>query len=346
MKIYHNQLNKHLTQPLPNVWLVFGDEPWQKNDALAQIKYAAGQQGFVERINFTADDKFNWQDVLDEYLALSLFASQRIIEVELINKVNEAGSKVLLSLIERLHQDVILIFHGAKLDAATTNKKWFKGFNEQGVYLPVYDLDNKNLNQWLSKQAQHYQLNLPVETKNMLMDLFEGNVLALDQELQKLAILYANQQVSAEEIEKLAIKQARFNPFQLVDALLVQDLKKCLSIIDQLKQEATPVGQLLWVLHKEINTLKSMLMDKENGLSLPEIFKKYRVWKNKESLYKTALSRLTLLAVQQALSRLASIDLISKTSSDFDIYLLLSDLCISLYQPQSLNELTLNYEFD
>jgi len=346
MKIYHNQLAKNLSQPLSNIWLVFGDEPWQKNDALAQIKHAAGQQGFIERINFTADDKFNWQDVLDEYLALSLFASQRIIEVELINKVNEAGGKVLLSLLDRLHQDVILIFHGAKLDAATTNKKWFKGLNEQGIYLPVYDLDNKNLSQWLGRQAQHYQLNLPTETKSMLMDLFEGNVLALDQELQKLAILFANQQISEEEIEQLAIKQARFNPFQLVDALLRQDLKKCLSIIDQLKQEGTPIGQLVWVLHKEINTLKSMLMDKQKGLSLAELFKKHRVWKNKENLYKTALSGLSLLAVQQALSRLASIDLISKTSSDFDTYILLSDLCISLYQPASLQALSLNYEFD
>lgn len=184
MKIYHNQLASTFTQPLPTVWLVCGDEPWQKNDAIKQIQYTAQQQGYVERLTFTADDKFNWQDLLDEYMAMSLFASQRIIEVELLNKVNDAGTKALLSLVEHLHQDVVLIFHGTKLDAATTNKKWFKSLSSHGVYLPVYDLDTKALRQWLNRQARHYQLNLPAESQALLIDLFEGNVLALDQELQ------------------------------------------------------------------------------------------------------------------------------------------------------------------
>ena len=85
MRIYHNQLNQHLGQPIAKVWLVFGDEPWQKNDALAQIRQASIQQGFSERLSLTADDKFDWQTLVDEYMTMSLFSSQRIIEVECLN---------------------------------------------------------------------------------------------------------------------------------------------------------------------------------------------------------------------------------------------------------------------
>ncbi|MFQ3276849.1 MAG: DNA polymerase-3 subunit delta, partial [Colwellia sp.] len=125
MKIYHNQLDNTLRQGFKPVWLVFGDEPWQKNNSLAVIKNNAKNQGFSEIIRFSSDTSFNWQQLLDEYQSLSLFASQRIIEVELTSvKVGDAGNKALLALAERLTQDansghatqdVIFIFHGEKL---------------------------------------------------------------------------------------------------------------------------------------------------------------------------------------------------------------------------------------
>ena len=184
MKIYHNQLTRTLANPMPTIWLIFGDEPWQKNDALRHIQTTANQQGYSERLSLCADNKFDWHLVLDEYLAMSLFASQRVIEVELLAKIDEAGSKVLLQIVGQLHQDVVLILHGAKLDGATTNKKWFKALTDKGVYLPVYELDAKALKQWLASQTRHYQLNLPIASQNLLIELFEGNILALDQELQ------------------------------------------------------------------------------------------------------------------------------------------------------------------
>ncbi len=46
MRIYHNQLITTLQQGFKPVWLVFGDEPWQKNDSLNTIKSTLLQQGF------------------------------------------------------------------------------------------------------------------------------------------------------------------------------------------------------------------------------------------------------------------------------------------------------------
>ena len=345
MRIYHNQLNQHLAGQLANVWLVFGDEQWQKQDALTRINQSAVQQGFVEKLTFSADDKFHWQQLMDEYQSMSLFASQRVIEVELLNKVSQSGVSILEKLAEQLHQDTILIFHGAKLDAATTNKKWFKHFSNSGVYLPVYELDNKGLKRWLDTTARQYQLNLPQDSTDLLISLFEGNLLALDQELQKLSILYANQQVSSENINELAIKQAKFNPFQLIDALLAGDLPRCFNILELLKQEGSAAGQIIWFVHKELNTLQKMHLAQENGDSFDVICKSFRIWRNKEMLYKNALSRFTAPAIALATARLADVDLITKTTSDFDPFLLLADVCTSLLHPEVTKNLSLSYEY-
>jgi len=346
MRIYHNQLITTLNQGVKPLWLVFGDEPWQKNDSLQNIKAHAQQQGFSEIIRFSVDDKFDWQLLLAEYQALSLFASQRIIEVELITgKVGDAGSKALLALIENLHQDVQLIFHGPKLDGPTTNRKWFKTLSQNGCYLPLYDIEVKALGSWLQRQARQLNVNLSPQVTPLLIELFEGNLLALEQELQKLSILFGTQLISLEDAEQIVINQAKFNPFQLIDSLLLGHLEKCISILEQLQQEGSAIGQLIWFVHKEITQLFDMIEQKEQGISLNDIFKKYRIWDKRKPLYQHAVNHITLENINRSMARLAQLDLLSKSTSEFNHYIILSDICLSLYHGDKLANYPLNYEY-
>lgn len=346
MRIYHNQLIATLNQGVKPLWLVFGDEPWQKNDSLQNIKAHAQQQGFSEIIRFSVDDKFDWQILLAEYQALSLFASQRIIEVELITgKVGDAGAKALLALVDNLHQDVQLIFHGPKLDGPTTNRKWFKTLSQNGCYLPLYDIEVKALGSWLQRQARQLNVNLSPQVTPLLIELFEGNLLALEQELQKLSILFGTQLISLEDAEKIVINQAKFNPFQLIDSLLQGNLERCISILEQLQQEGSAVGQLIWFVHKEINQLLDMIEQKEKGISLNDIFKKYRIWDKRKPLYQHAVSHITLANINRTMARLAQLDLLSKSTSDFNHYIILSDICLSLYHGEKMVNYPLDYEY-
>ena len=347
MRIYHNQLDNTLNQGFKPIWLVFGDEPWQKNDALEKIKISGKKQGFDEIIRFSVDDKYNWDELFQEYQSMSLFSSLRIIEVEFVTgKIGDGGAKAITQLLTMLHQDVQLIFHGPKLDAATQKRKWFKSLEAAGCFLPIYDIEGKQLKQWLSNQARQLQLTLHNDVIDLMAELFEGNLSALAQELQKLSILFGQQPVSFEEAEKLVIKQAKFNPFQLIDTLLIGDLKKCLSILDQMQHDGSAFGQLIWFIHKELSQLYAMLEQLEQGKNSIDIYKQYRIWEKKKPLYQHALSHMTLFSVEQALARLAQVDLLSKTSSDFNDYILLSDVLISLYHSELSENFSLDYEYN
>ncbi|SEK44514.1 DNA polymerase III, delta subunit [Colwellia chukchiensis] len=345
MRIYHNQLAQTLKQGFQPIWLVFGDEPWQKQDALAQIKSHAKHQGFAEIVRFSVDDKFNWQTLCQEYAAMSLFSSLRIIEVELTsNKIADAGVQALAQILSQLHQDVQLIMHGPKLDAASQNRKWFKSLAAQGCFLPIYDIEGKQFSQWLIKQARALQLNLTNEVIELLTELFAGNLSALAQELQKLAILYGQQTITIADVELLVINQAKFNPFQLTDTLLVGDLKKCLSMLGQMQHDGSTFASLVWFIQKEISQLYQMLTLQHQGRSQQEIFKQFRIWDKKKPLYQQALNNISLTNAEQALARLAQVDLLSKTSSDFNQHILLSDVLISLFHSQLSANFSLDYE--
>lgn len=343
MKIYHNQLAQTLSQQKHSVWLVFGDEIWQKNDAIVQIKNVAQQQGFSELIRFHADEKLDYQVLINEMSALSLFASQRIIEVEFSSaKQNESATKSLQQLVELLNSDTLLIFHGPRLDAKTTNKSWFKKMSSAGVYLPVYDLEGQAIYRWLQQQTRQLNIKLDQQAQQLLVESFEGNLPSLHQELQKLRILYANDVISLDLVESLLIKQAKFTPFQLIDALLKGDLTRCCTIIDQLHQEGGHIAQLIWLIHKELTQLNTMITALNQGEAKSSLYSKYRIWDKRKPLYEHALTTIKTSHVQLAIARLASLDTVSKSTSEFDPFLLLKDTIISVYHGDKTKHFSLD----
>ena len=243
-------------------------------------------------------------------------------------------------------QDVIFIFHGPKLDGPSANRKWFKTLTQLGCYLPLYDIDVSGLPRWLQNQARTLNISLAPELSSLLIELFEGNLPALEHELQKLSLLFpTSQQISLQDAEQLVTKQAKFNPFQIIDALLQGNCKKCLVMLDQLQQEGTAPGQIIWVFHKEINQLYTMLDKLAQGIQPVDLYKEYRIWDKRKPLYQHALTHISLKNVKRAMSRLADIDLISKTSSEFNAFILLADLCITLYKGETTQHFSLNYEY-
>lgn len=346
MKIYHNQLAQTLQQHSKLVWLIFGDEPWQKIDSLNKIKLQAKNSGFSETLRFNVDDKFDWSSLTYEFQSMSLFASQRIIELEIPNgKVGVEGAKVLTSLSEQLIPDIMLVIHGGKIDVATSKKKWFSALEKQGAYLPLYDIERTHLPRWLQQQADHLQLNLSSDAINFLAEYFEGNLLALAQELEKLTIIYQHQHIKIDDLEQLIIKQAKFNPFQLIDNLLNNKLKKCSAILESLQHEGTSIGQIIWILHKELQQLSQMKTQLEQGDKIENLYKQYRIWDKRKPLYKAALSTMQNRNIDIALARLAQVDLISKTASEYNPFILLIDVCLSVYHGDITENFTLNYEY-
>ena len=345
MKIYHNQLINTLRQNSLPVWLVFGDEPWQKNDAIAQIKLHYSQQGYNDIQRFSIDDKFDWGSLLGEFQTMSLFASQRIFELEFVQtKLNDKGQKALLSLSEQLDQDTIIICHGVKLDASITKKKWFKALENNGCYIPVYNIEGKHLTQWTNQHCRRLSLQLEPAASQLIIEYCEGNLLALSQELEKLSILFGQSPVRVDDIEALLINQSKFNPFQLIDEMLTGNIAKCLTLIEQLQQDGSAIGQLIWFVHKELSLLLALKSALTQGVPINEVYSQHRIWDKKKPAYNKAINAITDRNLGLAQARLAELDLISKSSTDFDHFLLLFDVVVTLYHGEKTAEFKLDYD--
>ena len=338
MKIYANQLPQKLQQGLQSVYLIFGDEPLQKIEAMDAIRAAAKHAGFEERQTLTADNSFDWQELTSAFNELSLFSSQKLIELELpTGKPGQQGSKVLTGLSELFNPDTILVIHGAKLDANTPKSKWFKTLDSSGLYIPVYPIEGKHFHRWLREKSQSLNLNIEPQALDLLADFSAGNMLAASQELHKLALAHQQQPISFAYLQSILLNQSRFNVFQLIDALLAGNIEQGINILVSLQQEEIEPTIINWALSREALLLFEMKTALLSGQNQNEVFKAHKIWSSKQGLYQSALQQMSMEQLQQLVDSLANIDKQIKSFSGFNPFTAFAHVILSFRHHQQLS---------
>jgi DNA polymerase-3 subunit delta len=105
--------------------------------------------------------------------------------------------------------------------------------------------------QWLRGRASALGLKLDDAAVSFIVDHTEGNMLAAQQELEKLKLL-AGESVDLAAVQASIGESARFDVFQLGDAALAGDVPRALRILGGLRSEGTEATLVLWSLAREI----------------------------------------------------------------------------------------------
>ncbi|MGJ8681524.1 DNA polymerase III subunit delta [Paraglaciecola sp.] len=341
MQVYPNRFSLQDDSPLKPFYLIFGDEPQQKLECLERIRKTALQQGFDERQSLVVDNQFSWDSLIEATQTLSLFSNRQIIELELpTGKPGAEGSKVLSAIAQQVNPDVLLVIHGGKIGKDVQNTKWFKAVDKNAIYVPCYPLEGNALHQWLNQQMQLLGMQTSPQICQLLVDYCEGNLLAAKQEIQKLMLLYPNGDPTLEQVEQAVVDQSRFTVFHLIDVILSGDGQKTVKMLYRLESEGIEPNIILWALTREWQTLNGLLFDKQQGKNIN--WNQHRIWKNRQSLYQSALQRLSLENLQIIQTKLSEFDCAIKQSQILRPYVELCHLCL-LFMPYPLDKLPLDY---
>lgn len=328
------QLLQHLN-PLAAAYLISGDEPLLLQEAGDLVRQAARQQGFEERQVFHAEGNFNWQNVLDEANALSLFASRKILEIRLTTKPSDKGAAI-KALLDNPSADNLILIVSPRLDANTQKTAWVKALEKTGVWLPLWPIDKSRYPDWLKQRSQKLRLTLQPAALSLLAQQTEGNLLAAVQELEKLKLL-GLKSIELETLEQAIGNSARFDTFSLIDTCLLGDLAAAIRMLNGLKAEGTEailiLGAMLHKIHQLIN-LKSIAAQ-----DLDQAFRRQGIWPNQQAPFKHALRALSRAQLYQSLKIAEEIDQAIKGSGD-NPWRLLQELLI-LLSGQSLLKPTL-----
>lgn len=325
MKIYANQLESQLSQGLQSSYLIVGDEPLQIKEACDAIRAKAKSQGFTEREVLHVDAKFKWDMLFASMGTMSLFAEKKIMELHIpTGKPGAAGSKAITKFVENLPLDICLLIQCEQWTAANDKTKWAKTIEKMGTFMRVYMPKPQEFGAWLRNRCRIKGLNVENDTITILSQRLEGNLLAADQELEKLKMRFSGQTITAKEVAGLVADSARFDVFRLTDSLLENNLVRVLRMIRALKQNNTAIVVIHWALERQVRTLLHFAYFKSKGQRVgPADYRKQGIWQNQQAAIQSALNRLNAKKLEQLLASMAKLDRVIKGQAKGDAWLAL-----------------------
>jgi DNA polymerase-3 subunit delta len=257
VKLTLEGLSARLAERLLPAYLVSGDEPLLVGEAADAIRVRARVLGFTEReVFFIEGGNAVWQDVRQAAQALSLFSSRRIIEIRMPSgKPGVAGAQALLQLLQAAGDDLLVLIITDKLERETQGAEWVQAVQQRGGWLPIWPVDRALLPQWLRSRFAACGLSATDEALALLAERSEGNLLAARQEIDKLAMLLPpGGRVGLAEVAAGSADSARFDVFQLAEAVRNADAARALRILGGLRAEGAAPLLALWSLTKELRS--------------------------------------------------------------------------------------------
>jgi DNA polymerase-3 subunit delta len=197
---------------------------------------------------------------------MSLFGSRRVVEIRLPSgKPGVAGNKALVGLLERSDPDTVFLILTPRLDRDAQNADWVRAVEAHGAWVQVWPIDVERLPAWLKGRCRRLKLDATDEALELLAERTEGNLLAASQELEKLTLLAPGGKITADTILASVTDSARFDVFQLGEAVLGGDTERALRMIAGLRGEGTEPTLVLWALTKAMRDLWNGLASAGGG---------------------------------------------------------------------------------
>jgi DNA polymerase-3 subunit delta len=331
MQIAGDQLRNHLEKKLASCYFVQGDEPLLVAEAADAIRGKARQSGFTERQAFHIDNHFNWESLKGATQNLSLFGSKKLLELNIPSgKVGNEGSKVLQAIDQLLNADTIALILTPKLDQPSQSSKWVTALNENGVMVVIQSIKRDQLPSWIRSRLLAQKQEADNATLDLLADKSEGNLLAAFQEIQKLGLLYPTGKLSFEQVNKAVFDVARYDLYQLGDALISGDAARFSKILSGLKGEGEATTLILWQISDVIRTVLGVLSSLEQGENLSQALRNARVWGNRQTLLSASIKRFKKPKLLELLQNASEIDFQIKGLRDGDAWDQLRQLGLDL----------------
>jgi DNA polymerase-3 subunit delta len=296
MQIRPDQLEAHLGRGLKRLYTIHGDEPLLAQEAGDAIRAAARAAGYGERKVFTVSGAhFDWSAVLGAAQAMSLFASQQLIEIRIPSgKPGKDGSEALQRYCEHLSDDVLTLVQCPRLDYQQLKAAWFTALDSAGLTVRVETLARSALPAWLAQRLARQGQRVKAgdegqRTLAFFADRIEGNLLAAHQEIQKLALLHPAGELGFEQVEAAVLNVARFDTSKLSEAVWMGQVPRALRVLDGLRAEGEAAVLVHWTLAEDIRALARARKLLDDGRPLPMALKQANVWGVKEKLFERVL---------------------------------------------------------
>jgi len=337
VRLKAEQIIGHCQQGLLPIYVVFGDETMLVEESCDHIRQAVRQSGAEDRQVWHVEGRFNWSDIQWQEQTMSLFSSQRLLEIRLPSGApGKEGSKALRDYAANPPADTTLLIISGKIDAKSQKSKWFTDLEKVGAMVAIWPIEFAHLPRWIMQRMQQQNLKISINVATLIAERVEGNLFAAAQEIDKLRLLCsrgdgeAEIEVDEETVLASVADNARFEAFGLMDVVMAGQSHKIPRILTRLRAEGHDILSIFSAVSWSLHRLIDMAMQLEQGKKIEQVFSSQKppVWEKARPAIRLALGRHDGQQWQQFLQKMAEIDQAAKGSLAICPWTLLEALCI------------------
>ena len=309
MNITPERLPDHIAKGLSALYVIYGDEPLTAIEATDSLRAAARAAGYTERNVYTVQGRYNWNAIFAGGDNLSLFAERRLVEIHIPSgKPGIDGAKALDTYANALPADTLTLITLPGLDWKATQSRWFSGLASVGTVIEARAIERPALPGWMERRMARQGLLPDRAALEFLADRVEGNLMAAQQEIDKLALLLPLGKVTLADIENAVVDVSRLEAEQLQDALLQGDTARYARIVADLQHSGEHPVAFMWRLADVVRTLLKLKFGLTHGEALGSLMKQLRIRDQRRPWVEQALARLSQARIEAAQALLALLD--------------------------------------
>ncbi len=331
MRLKAEQLESALQQSLHPVYLVHGDEQLLIEEAADKIRQRVRQAGANDREVWHVEGRFDWSQIKWQEQSLSLFASQRLIEIRMpTGSPGKDGGEALRQFTDNPPQDTTVLIISGKIDNRSQKAKWFTELDQLGATIQIWPVDNTQLPRWILQRMRERGLQADLTLATLIAERVEGNLFAAAQDIDKLSLLSLNGELSEAMVLEAIADNARFDAFGLMDTVLSGQAVKIPRIIERLRAEGIEILAILSAVGWSLRRVVDMSIQLQQGQSVERVIaaQKPPVWDKHKVMIRDSLQRYDSQRWQQFLSQMAEIDQAAKGMTKSCPWQLLQRLCL------------------
>ena len=318
MQIYGNKLEQHLREHgLSPLYIIASDEPFWHEDAGRFIVNFAKSTGFASyNYNSFSTDSIDLELLEDSCGSPGLFAENSLVVLNVPALTKSKALREALAILERcLNPSLLVIINTPRLSKADlAASKPFGKLAAKGLAVSFYPLKDYEYQKFISDRAAAFGLSLDSQGTALILSAYQGNMFAMVQTLDKIALSGLKGFVPADEIRRHISPENHFSVYDLQDALInpSMTIERRLVMIDSLRQEGTTTMEIIGQFGQALQDLYRLRTLMDRGQPLNTFFEAHRILKflpQKRTVYQKAAQGLALPVLRHLMDLLCRADL-------------------------------------
>ena len=295
------------------LYLLLGEEAYLKDHLIKKLTLTVDEsfRDFNVSRHSLADTSI--VEILDAARQTPMMAKRRLMVVSDLDKIkDEASTDALIDYLGHPADTATLVFLAVSLDG---RRRYAMALQKACIVVKCDHLEDAQARGWAEKYLRARGVAIEVSALNILVGLTGGNLLRLQNEMEKLITYAGNaKRITSPDVESLVTRTKQHTAFDLGDALIADDRKKALRLLHRLiadkNEPVAIVGMLAWAYRRALIT-KDLMMQ---NAPMNEISREAKVSPYKQEFF-AQIRRIDLKTITFAVKRIAEVDLAIKTSS-------------------------------